>query len=225
LHPRFSGVFCYTINSLIIMKIVRLSGSPRENVGKKDAKAQRKQGRVPCVMYGGIDQLHFSLEEKQFIPVVFTPDVMFLEIELDGAKHQAILQDIQYHPVTDKILHADFLALHDDKEITLSVPVKTTGTSKGVLRGGKLIKRLRKLPVRALPGNMPESITLDITKLDIGNSIKIKDINIPEVAILSNPFNTVVNVKTARGAAGTDLDEEEETSGGVETAAEDTSEE
>jgi len=201
------------------MKIVRLSGSPRENVGKKDAKAQRRQGRVPCVLYGGTEQLHFSLEEKQFIPVVFTPDVMFLEIDLDGVTRRAILQDIQYHPVTDKILHADFLALHDDKEVTLSVPVKTTGTSKGVLRGGKLIKRLRKLPVRALPGNMPESITLDITKLDIGNAIKIKDIKIADITILSNPFNTVVNVKTARGAAGADIEDEEETAGGEEAAA------
>jgi large subunit ribosomal protein L25 len=200
------------------MKTVKLSGSPRENVGKKDAKAQRKAGRVPCVLYGGIEQVHFSLEERQFTPVVFTPDAMFLEIELGDKMYRAILQDIQYHPVTDKILHADFLALHDDKEVTLNIPVKTTGTSKGVLRGGKLIKRLRKLPVRALPANMPESITLDITKLDIGNAIKIKDISITDVTILSNPFNTVVSVKTARGAAGADEDTEEGAEEGEATA-------
>ncbi len=191
------------------MKIVKLSGSPRENVGKKDAKAQRKQGRVPCVLYGGDEQVHFSVEEKQFIPVVFTPDAMFLEIDLGGKVYRAILQDIQYHPVSDRILHADFLQLHDDKEVTLNVPVKSTGTSKGVLRGGRLMKRLRKLPVRAFPANMPESITLDITPLDIGQAIKIKDIEIPGVAILSNPFNTVIGVKTARGA-GSDEDEDED---------------
>ncbi len=183
------------------MKTVRLSGSPRENVGKKDAKLQRREGRVPCVLYGGKEQMHFAADEKQFGPIVFTPDVMFIEIELGKATYKAILQDIQYHPVSDNILHADFLELHDDKEIRMEIPVYTTGTSKGVLRGGKLIPRLRKLPVKALPGNMPENITLDVSKLDIGDSIKVKDLTLPNVTVLSNRFNTIVNVKTARGVS------------------------
>lgn len=191
------------------MKTVKLSGSPRENVGKKDSKAQRKEGKVPCVIYGGEKQIHFSVEERQFVPIVFTPEVMFIEIDLDGTVHKAILQDIQYHPVSDKIIHADFLELHDDKEIKLSVPVLRTGVSKGVLLGGKLTQRLRKLPVKALPGNMPENITLDITKLMIGSSIKVKDINIPNVTIMTNPYNTIISVKTARGIASADLDDEE----------------
>jgi large subunit ribosomal protein L25 len=185
------------------MKTVKLSGSPRENVGKKDAKAQRKEGRVPCVLYGGKEQLHFSATEKEFIPIVFTPDVMFVEIELEGKTHLAILQDIQYHPVSDRILHADFLQLDEGKEIKLDIPVHTTGVSKGVLRGGKLIIRLRKLPVKALPGNMPEKITIDITKLNIGQAVKVKDLNIPNITVLSNPFNAIVTVKTARGVVAT----------------------
>lgn len=191
------------------MKTVKLSGSPRENVGKKDAKACRKQGLVPCVLYGGDQQVHFSVEERGFVPIVFTPEVMFVEIDLEGKSYRAILQDIQYHPVTDKILHADFLELHDDKAISMSIPVLTTGTSKGVLRGGKLVQRIRKLPLKALPGNMPENITLDITKLNIGQAIKVKDLSIPEVTILSSPFNTIVNVKTARGVVAADDDDEE----------------
>ena len=203
------------------MKTVRLSGSPRENVGKKDAKAQRKEGKVPCVLYGGSEQIHFSTEEKSFKNIVFTPEVMFIEIDLNGTLHNAILQDIQYHPVTDKILHADFLELHDDKEIKMDIPVLRTGVSKGVLRGGKLSQRIRKLPVKALPGKMPESITLDITNLDIGNSIKVKDISIPDVTLMTNPFNTVISVKTARGvtSASLEADEKEEASEGGEAEA------
>jgi large subunit ribosomal protein L25 len=192
------------------MKIVKLSGSPRENVGKKDAKARRKAGQVPCVLYGGTEQVHFSVEERAFIPIVFTPEVMFVEIELDGKSFRAILQDIQYHPVTDKILHADFLELHEDKPITMSIPVLTTGVSKGVLRGGKMVIRLRKLPLKALPGHMPDNITLDITNINIGQAIKVKDLSIPDVTILSSPFNTIVNVKTARGVVAADEEEEGE---------------
>jgi large subunit ribosomal protein L25 len=201
------------------MKTVKLSGSLRENVGKKDAKSHRKEGRVPCVLYGGETQVHFSAEEKQFIPIVFTPEVMFIEIDLGDKQYKAILQDIQYHPVSDKILHADFLELHDDREIRLDIPVHTTGTSKGVLRGGKMVLRLRKLPVRALPGFMPENITLDITKLNIGQAIKVKDISIPNVVIMTNPFNTIVNVKTARGVVAAD-EEEEEVAGTEDAGAE-----
>ena len=192
------------------MKTVKLSGSLRENVGKKDAKSQRRAGRVPCVLYGGQEQVHFSADEKEFIPIVFTPEVMFIEIDLQGKTHKAILQDIQYHPVSDKIVHADFLELHDDKEIKLSVPVVATGTCKGVLRGGKLVQRLRKLPLKALPGNMPESIPVDITNLNIGQSIKVKDLKVKNVIVLSNPFNTIISVKTARGVEAEQAEEEAE---------------
>jgi len=190
------------------MKTVKLSGSLRENVGKKDAKSQRKLGRVPCVVYGGKEQVHFSADEKQFIPIVFTPEVMFVEIDLGEKNYKAILQDIQYHPVSDKIIHADFLELNDEREIKLDIPVHTTGVSKGVLRGGKLVIRLRKLPVKALPDFMPEEISLDVTGLNIGHAIKVKDVSIPNVTIMSNPFNTIVNVKTARGVVAAEEEEE-----------------
>lgn len=201
------------------MKIVKLSGSPRENVGKKDAKKQRKDGRVPCVLYGGKEQVHFSADEKHFLPIVFTPEVMYVEIELGSQSYKAILQDIQYHPVSDKIIHADFLELHDEKPITLSVPVLTTGVSKGVLRGGKLVQGLRRLPVKALPEFMPENITLDVTKLNIGQAIKVKDLKIANVTVLTSPFNTIVTVKTARGVEAAADDDEEEKAPEAETEA------
>jgi large subunit ribosomal protein L25 len=192
------------------MKIVKLSGSPRENVGKKDARNQRKEGRVPCVIYGGKEQVHFSADEKDFIPIVFTPDVMFVEIELGNTVYRSILQDIQYHPVTDKIIHADFMELQEGRPITMSIPVYTTGTSRGVLRGGKLVQGIRRLPVKALPANMPERIMIDVTKLNIAQSFKVKDLNIPDITILTSPFNTIVTIKTTRGVvAGADEEEEE----------------
>jgi large subunit ribosomal protein L25 len=111
------------------MKTVSLSGSPRENVGKKDAKALRKQGLVPCVIYGGKEQIHFSLDERLFQNIVFTPEACFVEVELAGKKHYTILQDVQYHPVSDKILHADFLEMTEGKPVKLNIPLRLEGTS------------------------------------------------------------------------------------------------
>ncbi len=198
------------------MKTVNMSGSLRENVGKSDAKKLRNKGQVPCVIYGGEEQVHFYVDERQFSKLVFTPEVHFVNIDLNGKTFSVILQDIQYHPVTDKIIHADFLEINEAKEITMAIPVKLTGNSGGVLRGGKLHLRLRKLIVKALPGNMPEEIVLDITPLEIGDSIKIKDIQAENFALINKPSEAVVNVKTARGITE---EEEEEEAAAAEAAA------
>jgi large subunit ribosomal protein L25 len=173
------------------MKTVSMSGSLRGNVGKKDAKAVRKEGMVPCVLYGGKEQTHFSVTERSFQHVVFTPEICFINLNIDGKEHQAILQDIQYHPVTDKILHADMLELVPGKQIIMGVPIKLTGVSPGVLKGGKLIQKMRKIKVKALPEHMPDSITISIEKLEINDSVKTVDLQRENLTLL-DPINAVV---------------------------------
>jgi len=172
------------------MKTVFINGSLRESVGKKDAKKLRKNGLVPCVIYGGKTQKHFSVPEISFKNIVFTPEIAFIDIDLNGEKHHTILQDIQYHPVTDKILHADFLEIFD-KPITMKVPIKLTGSSAGVLKGGRLSLIFRKLSIKAIPDNIPENITIDITNFDIGHSVKVSSFKDEKFEIL-HPENTVV---------------------------------
>jgi len=183
------------------MKTISMSGSLRENVGKKDAKKLRKQGKVPCVLYGGEKQIHFSVESSQFRDLVFTPEIAFVDLDIDGTKYRAILQDINYHPVTGNIMHADFLELHDEKPIVMGVPVKTTGNSAGVIKGGVLMIKLRRLKVKALPANMPENIVLDITNLEIGDSIKVGQIETKNYTLLDSPNAVAVAVMVTRAAA------------------------
>lgn len=181
------------------MNTVSLSGSLRENVGKKDAKQQRKKGKVPCVIYGGREQKHFSLNQKDFTKLVFTPEVSIVKLELDGKIYESILQDIQYHPVSDEILHADFLELFTGKPVTLALPVEISGTASGIEKGGKLRLRLRKLRVHGLIEKMPQHIVLDVSRLDIGHSIKVKEITNTGFQFLDPVNSVVVSVSTARG--------------------------
>ncbi len=183
-----------------------MSGSPRENVGKKDAKAQRLAGNVVCVLYGGEEQISFTLPEKKFDKIIFTPEVYLIDLEISGKNYVALLQDVQYHPVTDKVLHADFLQVLESKPISVSMPVILTGTSIGVVNGGKLTLKMRKLKLKGLFTDIPENIVLDITKLKIGMGIQVKDVKLDKLEILDNPNNLIVSVKTARGI----LSEEEE---------------
>ncbi len=200
------------------MKTVSMSGSPRENVGKKDAKRLRYQGDVPCVLYGGKDQVHFSMSEKDFKPIIFTPEVFLLNISINGTVFNAILQDIQYHPVTDKILHADFLEIIPGKPIIIGIPVVFTGKAPGVLLGGRLVKKLRKLRAKALAEDLPDNLLVDISKLNIGDNVTIKDITFDKVEFLENANSEVVGVKTARNIEEEEEEEEEEGEEGVEGA-------
>ncbi len=180
------------------MKTVSLSGSPRENVGKKDAKKNRRLGKIPCVLYGGKEQLHFVADEKLFRHIIFTPEVCLVKIQVAGKEHDTILQDVQYHPVTDKILHVDFLEIFPDKPVTIGVPVKVDGTAPGVLKGGKLIAKMRKLKIKALPEFLPDNIHVSIDGLDIGDSVKVSDLKIENLTLLDSPNNVIVGVRTAR---------------------------
>ena len=183
------------------MKSITIKGSERESVGKASTKAVRNAGMVPCVLYGGDQPVHFSAEEKAFKNLVYTPNVHTVVVELEGGKsYSAILQDIQVHPVSDKILHIDFYQLHDDKEITMEVPVKVTGTSPGVLLGGVLRLNQRKLKVRALPANLPDFVEADITPLEMGNKLYVTKIPTNNFRLL-HPDNTVVcQVRISRAA-------------------------
>lgn len=190
------------------MKTVSLSGSLRGNVGKKDAKRSRQQGLVPCVMYGGAQQMHFVIEESNFKHLIFTPEVKLAEIELEGSKHIAAIQDVQYHPVTDKILHVDFYEINQEHPFIISLPVLTTGTPAGVLKGGKFTKKYRKLKVKGLLKDMPENIILNVESLEIGQNIRVSDIHIDNIQILDLQNAIVVDVQVTRASeTGTTAEE------------------
>lgn len=199
------------------MKTVSMSGSLRENVGKKDTKALRSEGKVPCVLYGGKEQqIKFSVPDKDFIPLLFTPDTNYVKINIEGKEHNAILQDIQYHPVNDEVLHADFLRIFDDKPIKIAVPVKTTGTAPGVLQGGKLNIKMRKVKLYGLPNDIPQEVVLDISKLNIGQGIKVSEISIPNVEFMEVKSSIIVAVKATRNAKATATEATEESTATAE---------
>jgi large subunit ribosomal protein L25 len=182
------------------MKAIFISGSSRANVGKKDAKALRVDGLVPCVLYGGDSQIHFSVNETQFKPLLFTPDVHTVDLEIDGKSYKAVLQDIQYHNMNDSVLHADFLQLHDNKPVIIQIPVRTSGNSAGVRAGGKLVTKLRKLKVRAFLKDLPDFINIDITPLEIGQGVKVREISVPGVTLLDAQNVDVVAVTATRAS-------------------------
>jgi large subunit ribosomal protein L25 len=183
------------------MKSITIKGSERESVGKVATKALRNAGAVPCVLYGGDQAVHFSAEEKAFKNLIYTPNAHTVVIDLgNGKSYNAILQDIQVHPVSDKILHIDFFQLFDNKEITMEVPVKIVGTSKGVLSGGVLRLNTRKLKVKALPSNLPDFVEADITPLEMGNKLYVTKL-VSDKYKLMHPDNTVVcQVRISRAA-------------------------
>jgi large subunit ribosomal protein L25 len=196
------------------MKVVQLSGSTRANVGKKDAKAVRNAGNVPCVLYGTGEQTHFSVRSVDVEKIIFAPDVYKVEIDIDGKKTVTLIQELQMHPVTDKPVHIDFLELTDGKEVKVGIPVQTTGRSKGVLNGGRLLQVFRRLDIVGLPKDLPDAIQLDITPLRIGMAIRVRDIVIPGVKLLNDPSAVVVSVKMARNAM--EVEEAEEGAEGEE---------
>jgi len=209
------------------MKSITIKGSERESVGKKATKALRNAGMVPCVVYGGDKPLHFSANELAFRDLVYTPNAHTVAIELDnGEALKAVMQDIQFHPVTDNILHVDFYQLFDDKEVTMNIPVRLQGNSPGVRNGGRLLFRKRKLAIKALPDKLPDFFDVDISKLKIGENIAVESLLNDDFTILHPDSTTVVQVKMARTAVVIeDEDAEEGEEGAEETAAEETAQE
>jgi len=204
------------------MKSVEIQGTLRTELGSKYAQAERKAGNVPCVIYGGEAPVHFSAPILAFKSLVYTPEAKTATITVDGKTVEAVIQDMQFHPVTDALIHIDFIQLVEGKAVTMNIPVVLNGQARGVLNGGKLKMVLRTLSVRALPNEMPESIELNITNLRIGKSIRVSDVVPAGYEILNADTAVIVTVKKARGAMD-DEDEDEEGAaeeGGAEAAAE-----
>ena len=209
------------------MKSITIQGTKRESVGKKSTKALRDAELVPCVVYGGKETLNFSAEERSFKGLVYTPEAHTVSIEVDGNTIPAVLQDIQFHPITDKILHADFYQLSDDKAVVMEVPVRLTGRAKGVVAGGALRQSFRKLKLKAIPANLPDEIVVDVTPLKIGNKLYVGDIKTSNFTFMHPDNAVVVAVKMSRtamkGGAVVEDDEEETTAEGEAPATEATS--
>ena len=198
------------------MKSITIKGSKRESVGKVATKALRNADKVPCVLYGRETPIHFSANELDFSKLVYTPNAHTVVLDIEGGqKINAILQDIQFHPVSDKILHVDFYQLSDDKEVNMEIPVTITGSAPGVMfQGGTLVISKRKLKIRALPQNLPDFITVDISTLKLGNKILTSDLEAEAFTVL-HPDNTVIcKIRTSRASMSVTVEAEESTEEG-----------
>ncbi|MBB3699603.1 50S ribosomal protein L25/general stress protein Ctc [Flammeovirga yaeyamensis] len=180
------------------MKTVDIIGYKREDLGKKAAKDLRAEGMAPCVIYGGEEPIHFAVPMYLFKDIIYTPEVCFVNINIEGVEKKAILQDYQLHPISEVLLHVDFLELNDSKEIKMEVPVKFVGSSPGLLTGGKLVAKLRKIKVKALPANMPENVEVSIEGLELGKSVRVGAIEAKDYEILYNDSVTVGSIAIPR---------------------------
>ncbi|MEE4286021.1 MAG: 50S ribosomal protein L25/general stress protein Ctc [Mariniphaga sp.] len=195
------------------MKSLKITGQKRESLGKKGAKKLREQGLVPGVLYGKDEVTHLAVSFSDLRPFVYTPDVYLIDLEIDGEVHKAMIQDVQWHPVEEQILHIDFLKIEADKQVKIGVPVQLVGTAKGIKAGGKLKVNMRKLRVKSLAENLPDTIEVDITKLAIGDSIKVGELQRENLEFLDNKSNLIVGVistRVAKSAMSLPEDEEEE---------------
>jgi large subunit ribosomal protein L25 len=180
------------------MKTVTLSGSLRTNVGRVDATALRNKGHVPCVLYGGKEQIHFHADAREFKPVIYTPESCLVQIKLGEKEYTAILKESQYHKITDKLIHADFLEVISGKAVEMEIPIKLNGQSEGVKDGGRLVQKARKLKVSAMIEKLPQYIEINIEKLSIGKSVLVSDLNYEGVTFLHPKSLSVVGVQVTR---------------------------
>ncbi len=185
------------------MKSFELKGTKREILTKQGTKQLRDAGMVPCVIYGGGENIHFSAPVLDFRHLVYSPDAHTVKINVDGNIHEAIIQETQFHPVSDKLLHIDFLAIHTDKDVTMDIPVKITGTAEGQKQGGKLLTKVRKLRIKSLPAYLPDAIEVDVTPLGIGQSVRVGDLKVKGVQFLDSANNIIVGVRTTRNVVET----------------------
>jgi len=191
------------------MKTLEIIGYKRANLGKSESKRLRREGLVPCVMYGGKEQRHFSVPMILFRDIVYTPNVCFIDLSIEGEEYQCILQDAQFHAVSEIILHADFLELFEGKPVRMDIPVRLVGTSPGVVNGGTLVHKRRTISVMALPKNMPEFVNVDISNLDFHKSIKVGQIDTENYEILDPDQASIAVVEVPRALRAA-LEEEEE---------------
>ncbi|MFN5223466.1 MAG: 50S ribosomal protein L25/general stress protein Ctc [Bacteroidota bacterium] len=180
------------------MKSFELNATKRTSLTKQETKKLRDTGMVPCVLYGGSENIHFHAPVLDFRGLVYTPEVFTVNINVDGKTFKAVMQEIQFHPVNDSLMHIDFLEINPGKPVIMHVPVKINGTSEGQRQGGKLITKARKLKVKALANHLPDAVDVDITSLQIGQSVRVSDLKIEGVEFLDSPNNILVGVRTTR---------------------------
>lgn len=181
------------------MKTVGVKGSIRAAVGKSDTKKVRNAGNVPCVLYtGGNEATHFSVTHKALKKLLFSPNVYIVQVDIDGTVHDTIIRESQFHPVTDQILHVDFLKVDDQNPVEFELPVKLVGSAVGVLNGGKLVAMMRRLKVVGIPSTMPERVEVNVSKLELGKSIRVKEVDAPGITITSPPMASIARVDIPR---------------------------
>ncbi|MGB0887700.1 MAG: 50S ribosomal protein L25/general stress protein Ctc [Vicingaceae bacterium] len=203
------------------MKSVALSGNKRAERGTSNANILRKEEKVPAVIYGGKENVHFTVNEVKFNKIINTPEVYFIDLDVDGTKFKAIIKDVQFHPVTDRVLHIDFLEVDEKKPLTMRIPVSLVGRSKGVANGGTLKNPIKMIRVVGLPAAIPENVEIDMTELKIGDSIKVGELNVDGLTFLGADNAVVVGVKMSRNAVSEDEEGEgEEAAEGAEAAPE-----
>jgi large subunit ribosomal protein L25 len=186
------------------MKTFDVSGKLRKTLGKKDSKALRLDGNVPCVLYGTDEPIHFFAPKNDFQKLVYTPDVYLVNLDIEGNKSQALMQDLQFDPVSDELIHIDFMKITDAKPVKVSIPVEIKGFAKGIKSGGKLQIEVRRLSVLALPKDLPDTIKVDVTELDLGQSIRVGDLASDKVTFLNGksvPVARIMMTRAARAAA------------------------
>jgi large subunit ribosomal protein L25 len=191
------------------MKKIEISAEKRTELGKKSTRELRKADHVPCVMYGGAEVLHFHAHENDFRHIVYTPSAFIVEVKLGDQVHKAVMQELQFHPVTDKLYHIDFVEVFDDEEVTVELPIDLTGIAIGIKNGGKSRQRRRVLKVRGLIEHLPEHLGIDITDIDIGDTIKIGDLSYDKLEILDPSRSMVFAVVSSRISKGMEMGEEE----------------
>jgi large subunit ribosomal protein L25 len=185
------------------MKTFKIKGTARQAVGKKDSKQLRAQDLVPCVLYGGEKVIHFQAHENEFRKIIYTPSVYQIEIDVDGKIYQAFMQALQFHPVTDKLIHIDFLEIRENVPVRLEIPVRLEGYAKGIQQGGRLKANLRTLKAKGFPKNFPDEIVIDVTNLNLSESIRVGDVKVEGIEILNTksvPVASVVVTRAARAA-------------------------
>lgn len=188
------------------MKTFELKGESRNDLGKKATKAFRKEDKIPAVIYGGEKSaekaIHFSVTNSDVRKLIYTPEIFLVDLSIDGTSYKAILKDIQFHPVTDAILHLDFLHVSAGKPITIDVPVVLDGLAEGVKAGGKLSLDLRKLKVRATYDKVPEKLHINVAHLALGKSIQVGELSFEGLELLNAKNAVVCRVQLTRAARG-----------------------
>ena len=180
------------------MKSLAITGALRAAQSKQETKALRAEGKVPCVLYGGKEQVHFSVPALSLKSLVYTPDVHLVDINIDGKTHRAVMKELQFNTVNDRLIHIDFMAVQDDKQVTVEIPVRLKGTPVGVRAGGQMLHKMRKLKISALPKDLPDQFEIKVDDMQIGQTVRVRDMKLDGVTFLDIPAAAIVAVKTAR---------------------------